>query len=293
MVNAVFLYLWIVAHAVTAAIVSLLALPMVVGMLRESGAVKVNYRQKEVVNMAGIIIILVWILLMAVAAVVPIAADMLNILIPQGFVISSDVAMPLTVLIIGAGFFGLVDDLLGTREHSGFKGHIGALFTGKLTTGALKAIGIPVVAVFASSLLSSGILEILGNALLIALCVNALNLLDLRPGRALKVYIPLQLFFIYAAGSVLGSSSAALAGIALVLIASDLKEEIMLGDTGSNILGGVLGFCLVATYGWNVKLPVIILLVLLQVLTEKYSITAVIERVPLLRAFDNLGRKAE
>jgi len=292
-VSAVLLYLWIIAHGVTAAIVSLVILPMVVGMLKESGAVKVNYRQKEVVNMAGILIILVWILLMAAAAIVPTAADMLGIFIPDGFVVSSDVAMPLTILILGAGLFGLVDDLLGTREYSGFRGHIGALFKGKLTTGALKAIGIPVVAVFASSLLSSEVLEIIGNALLIALCVNALNLLDLRPGRALKIYIPLQLFFIYAAGSAFGSSSAALAGIALVLIASDLKEEIMLGDTGSNILGGVLGFCLVATYGWNVKLPVIILLILLQVLTEKYSITAVVERVPILRGFDNLGRKAE
>lgn len=276
-----------------AAIISVVLLPPVIGMLRDSGAVKVNYRQKEVVNMAGILIILVWVLLMAVAAIVPMVADVLGIFIPEGFVVSSDVAMPITVLIFGAGFFGLIDDLLGNREQSGFKGHIGSLLKGKLTTGGLKAIGIPVVAIFASSMISAGVIEIIGNAILIALFVNTLNLLDLRPGRALKVYIPLQLFFIYAAGSVLGSSSAALAGIALVLIASDLKEEIMLGDTGSNILGGVLGFSLVTTYGWNVKLPVIIILVLLQVLTEKYSITAVIDRVPILRAFDNFGRRAE
>ncbi|MBE0448404.1 MAG: glycosyltransferase, partial [Actinobacteria bacterium] len=201
--------------------------------------------------------------------------------------------IPLTIIIIGVGFFGAIDDLLGSRESTGFKGHIGALLKGRLTTGALKAIGVPVIAILSSSLLSSNLLEIFGNAILIALFVNTLNLLDLKPGRALKFYIPLQLFLIYAVGSDLGPSSAALMGIALILLGPDLKEEIMLGDTGSNILGGILGFCMAATFDWDVKLPVIALLAILQALTEKYSISAIIERTPILEYLDNLGRRTD
>ncbi|HZD59564.1 MAG TPA: hypothetical protein VE439_03785 [Anaerolineae bacterium] len=287
------LYLWILAHAVTAAIISAIILPPLKQMLKDAGAVKANYQQREVVNMMGIIIILTWVSLIGVAALFSSVVDMLGLPVPQGFIISPDIAMPLTIIVIGAGLFGLIDDLLGSRESTGFRGHIGALFKGRLTTGALKAVGIPVVAILSSSLFSSGILEVLGNAILIALFVNALNLLDLRPGRALKFYIPLQLFFVYAAGSTLGSSSAALIGIALILLGPDLREEIMLGDTGANVLGGILGFCLVVTFGWNIKLPVIVLLILLQVLTEKYSISAIIERVPILKSLDDLGRRAD
>lgn len=288
-----FLYLWIFAHAITAAIVGLIALTPVKAMLTQAGVVKTNFRQREVVNVAGVLVIIVWVFLVALAITFSFVVNELNIFVPEGFVLAPDVSLPLTVIIIGAGLFGLIDDLLGNRESTGFKGHIGAIFRGKLTTGGLKAIGITAVAVLSVALLSSSLIEVIGNALLIALFVNTMNLLDLRPGRALKVYIPLQLFFVFASYSAFGTSSAALVGLAAVMLGPDLREEIMLGDTGSNILGGVLGFFTVATFDWNVKLPLIAVLLLLQLLTEKYSITAVIERVPVLRVLDNLGRKVE
>lgn len=223
----------------------------------------------------------------------PLLADRLGVYMPESFVLNPDVSVPLTLIIMGAGFFGLFDDLLGNREHSGFKGHIGAIFKGKLTTGALKAVGIPVVAVFAFSLISNGVLEIIGNAVLVALFVNTLNLLDLRPGRAIKVYIPLQLIFIILATGTLGSSAAALTGITIVLLIPDLREEIMLGDIGSNTLGGILGFCFAYAFDWDIKLPVIVLLILLQLLTERYSISAIVEQVAPLRVLDNLGRRVD
>jgi UDP-N-acetylmuramyl pentapeptide phosphotransferase/UDP-N-acetylglucosamine-1-phosphate transferase len=287
------MYIWITAHAITAAIISLLLLPPLKNMLKKSGAVKQNFRQREVINMTGLLVILVWLVLMALASLAPMIFRVLGFSILNSFVISPDVAMVFTLIIIGTGFFGLIDDLLGDRKHSGFRGHIGALFRGELTTGALKAIGIPVVAIIISAQFSPNIAEVLGNAILVALFVNALNLLDLRPGRALKVYIPLQLLFVFAMTEALGAAAAALAAIALVLIGPDLQEEIMLGDTGANILGGVLGLCFAVSYGWNIKIPIIILLLVLQVLTEKYSLSAIIERTPVLRAFDNLGRRAD
>ena len=42
--------------------------------------------------------------------------------------------------IFAASFIGFIDDMLGTRDVLGFKGHFKTLFNGRLTTGALKAI---------------------------------------------------------------------------------------------------------------------------------------------------------
>lgn len=287
------LYLWIFAHTITAIIVGLVALAPVRSMLMHAGVVKINFRQREVINAAGVLIIIVWIFLVTLAVVFSFVVNELNIFVPDGFVLAPDISLPLTAIIIGAGLFGLIDDLLGSRESTGFKGHIGSLFRGKLTTGGLKAVGITSVAVLSVSLLSSNLTEVIGNAILVALFVNTMNLLDLRPGRALKAYIPLQLFFVFASSSAFGTSSAALVGIAVVMLGPDLREEIMLGDTGSNILGGALGFFAASTFDWNAKLPLIAALLLLQILTEKYSISSVVERIPVLRMLDNLGRKVE
>ncbi|HEY3373878.1 MAG TPA: hypothetical protein VGK02_02300 [Candidatus Aquicultor sp.] len=289
----VLFYLWVILHAVTAAIISIVLLKPLKEMLRGAGAVKTNFRGVEVVNMLGLLIIVSWLFLMVIAVFASLLASQFGIVVPDGFIIGPEFAVMTSLLIIGAGFFGLIDDAFGNRESSGFKGHIGALVKGKLTTGGLKAIGIPATAVVVSSLLSGGIVNILGNAILISLFVNALNLLDLRPGRALKAYIPLQLLILFVGGSSLGTISAAMIGVALVLIAADLREEIMLGDTGSNILGAMIGFCAAAAFDWNVKLPLIVVLVLLQLLTEKYSISAIVERVGFLRALDNIGRRVE
>jgi hypothetical protein len=286
-------YLWILVHAISAAIVTLLVLQPLKSLLKDAGAVKLNFRDREVVNLMGVAIILVWLFLMSLVVVLTKGLDAIGWLAPPGFILSTEIGFPLTLIILGAGFFGLIDDLLGNRDSSGFKGHIGALLKGKLTTGALKALGIPIIAFFAMALLSGSLLETLGNAFLIALFVNTLNLLDLRPGRALKVYIPLQLLFIFMAVSSLGTVAAALAGIAFVLIGPDLKEEIMLGDTGSNVLGGALGFCFAAAFGWDVKIAAIIVLIALQLFAEKFSISVLIEKTPILRALDAVGRRAE
>jgi UDP-N-acetylmuramyl pentapeptide phosphotransferase/UDP-N-acetylglucosamine-1-phosphate transferase len=286
----VFLVLWTIAHFFTGAILAAVIGGALKRLLHDSGALKQNYRQRDVVNMMGLSFIMVWLVMMAMAAAFGFAQDIIGLMVPERFQFTPDMSMPLTILILGVGMFGLIDDLLGSRESTGFRGHIGQLLKGRLTTGALKALGIPTVAFFAIYQLSGGPLEAFGDALLIALFVNTLNLLDLRPGRALKVFIPLlAIFFLYAPSSY-GLAVAALLGVALVLLRADLKEEIMLGDVGSNVIGAVLGFSFVITFGWSVKLPLIIVFVALQILTERYSLTRIIENTPVLREFDRLGR---
>ena len=87
----------------------------------------------------------------------------------------------------GAGAFGGYDDLAGSGDRRGFRGHLGALARGEVTTGAIKIGGIGATGVAASGLLGGAPLDVAVNAGLIAGGANLLNLFDLRPGRAIKV----------------------------------------------------------------------------------------------------------
>ena len=95
-------------------------------------------------------------------------------------------------------FLGLIDDLLGTDGDRGFAGHLSALRTGRLTTGAMKLFGGGVVAIVLTAAPGevSG-RRLLADAALVALAANLGNLLDRAPGRTIKVgllaYVPIAL----------------------------------------------------------------------------------------------------
>jgi UDP-N-acetylmuramyl pentapeptide phosphotransferase/UDP-N-acetylglucosamine-1-phosphate transferase len=187
---------------------------------------------------------------------------------------------------------GLVDDLLG-GEDRGFRGHLTALAHGRLTTGAMKLFGGGVVAIVLTAAPGevSG-KRLLADAALVALAANLGNLLDRAPGRTIKVglvlYIPLAL----AAGtSPVGLAVASVVGAALGLLHADLGERLMLGDTGANLLGAVLGLTVVLETGRGVRDVVLIVLVLLNLASERVSFSSVIDATPGLRAFDRLGRR--
>jgi UDP-N-acetylmuramyl pentapeptide phosphotransferase/UDP-N-acetylglucosamine-1-phosphate transferase len=74
------------------------------------------------------------------------------------------------------------------------------------------------------------------------------------------------------------------------LLGDDLHEHLMLGDTGANVLGAVLGLAVVLDVGRGPRNVVLIGLVLLTLIAEAVSFSAVIARVPILRRFDMLGR---
>ena len=94
-----------------------------------------------------------------------------------------------------AGTFGLVDDLAEdtTSRTKGLRGHLGALAQGRVTTGALKILGISGVSLVAAAIGTrrtggafGHLVDVGVNGALMAGTANLLNLLDLRPGRALK-----------------------------------------------------------------------------------------------------------
>ncbi len=171
--------------------------------------------------------------------------------------------------VAGIALLGLVDDLRSGPER-GFRSHLGA---GR-TTGVLKAVGIPVLALAATRSLS--------GAALVSLSANGLNLLDTRPGRALKAFL--------AGAALLRGPTRSYVAVAVLLAPYDLREMTMLGDAGSNALGAVLGYGSVTRLTARGRRFAIASLVALTVLGETISLGDVLERTPVLSDLDRLGR---
>ena len=88
-----------------------------------------------------------------------------------------------------------------------------------------------------------------------------------------------------------GRSVTPYAGIAVMLAPYDLREMAMLGDTGSNALGAVLGLAAVPRLTGRSRLIAITALGGLTVLGEIRSLGALIESTPGLREADRAGRQ--
>ena len=161
---------------------------------------------------------------------------------------------------------GLADDLWSGEER-GFRGHLGR----RRTTGVLKLLGIPLVGLLATRRVS--------GALLVGLAANFLNQLDTRPGRALKAYL------------LAAPLAGAPVGAAVILAPYDLREMAMLGDSGANALGAMLGLSSVSTLTERGRWVAIGALAGLTALGETRSLGELIERTPLLRQVDALGRQ--
>lgn len=199
-------------------------------------------------------------------------------------------------LIFGMSFLGFVDDVLGSREVSGFRGHIAALLAGRPTTGSLKALFGGLLALACGTALHGASLRAVLAAAVIGLSANALNLLDVRPGRALKGYVALWVLAGAAGWSAPDPAAraalamaAALLGGAAALWKGDHRGRWMLGDAGANPLGASAGLVLAhAPLGW--QLAVLALLLSLHLYAERCSLSDLIDSVPLLSRLDGWGR---
>jgi UDP-GlcNAc:undecaprenyl-phosphate GlcNAc-1-phosphate transferase len=189
-----------------------------------------------------------------------------------------------------AGALGAYDDLAGSGDSRGFKGHLSALARGEVTTGAVKILGIGVAGLVAAALAGtrgrSTPADVLINGALIAGGANLLNLFDLRPGRAIKVGALAAL-----PGTLSGSAVvAAPLGAAVALLPEDLGERAMLGDAGANALGALLGLS-AARLPRPVRLGLLAGVTALNAASEVVSFTKVIQATPALRRLDQLGRR--
>jgi UDP-N-acetylmuramyl pentapeptide phosphotransferase/UDP-N-acetylglucosamine-1-phosphate transferase len=202
-----------------------------------------------------------------------------------------------------SGAVGLYDDVAGNRPEQkaakGFAGHLSALRDGRVTSGLVKIAGVGAAALAASAMLASGrdrrgeatpgrVADVLLGAGVIAGTANLLNLLDLRPGRALKASAMIGAPLALGRG---GGLAAGALGAGGALISDDLDEEIMLGDAGANALGALLGLALAARTGPAGRALALIVLGGLTAASERISFTQVIRDTPWLRTIDELGRR--
>lgn len=194
---------------------------------------------------------------------------------------------------LGFGLLGLIDDLAGGAGDRGFRGHLGALARGRVTTGVLKLIGggvLALVVVAPFEVEAPG--RLLADAALVALCANLANLFDRAPGRTVKAGLGAFVLLLLAV-----RSSEDLTGVAVVIGASlglfldDLHERLMLGDAGSNVLGAVLGLGVVAVCAPATRDLALIGVAALNLAGELVSFSKVIDAVPPLRAVDQAGRR--
>ena len=190
----------------------------------------------------------------------------------------------------GAAAFGCYDDLAGSGDRRGFRGHLGALAGGELTSGAVKIGGIGAAGLTASLLAGGQAPDIVINAGLAAGGANLLNLFDLRPGRAIKVALAAG-SLVAAAPATGGRAAAAPVGAAAALLPEDLGERAMLGDAGANALGAMLGTAAAIALPRPARIGVLAAVAGLTAASELVSFTKVIERTPPLRWLDMLGRR--
>jgi UDP-GlcNAc:undecaprenyl-phosphate/decaprenyl-phosphate GlcNAc-1-phosphate transferase len=185
---------------------------------------------------------------------------------------------------------GLVDDLLPSGPR-GIREHLRALAAGRVSTGIVELVVVAGAAAVTVAAVPgrTGLARVAG-ALLIAASANVCNGLDVRPGRAIKFFLPVALVVLatpwpaqpFLPGVALG---------ALLLLPWDAGERAMLGDAGANLLGFTAGLGLFhLVHGWAL-LAAALLAVALNVLADTVTLTRLIEIVPPLRWYDAMGRR--
>jgi hypothetical protein len=203
------------------------------------------------------------------------------------------------VAVAAAAGAGLVDDLRGGAQAKGLKGHRRALAHGQVTTGAVKiaVIGLGALAgavVGAAGARGGGsrgaaVGRVLVDGALTAGTANLVNLLDLRPGRALKAVLTAAGPLVAGGGPGVAVAAAA-AGAGAASLPSDLGERTMLGDTGANALGAAVGYAAGRRLGPVGRLVALGAVVAATLASERVSFSAVIAGNPLLRRLDALGQ---
>ena len=263
--------------------------PPALRALSEGQLVDENYRGERLPFPAGTIIVAA-----AALALIPLAA--LEQLADVD-VLRAELTW-IAVYVLGVAFLGLLDDILSGGlgasgpEPRGWRGHGAAVLGGGLSTGAVKAagsLGLALLALSERGYQNDG-RYLLAVAVLV-LATNLFNLLDLRPGRSVKA------FALLGAGLALATWDAEplaalglFAGPVLVVGVFDLRERALLGDTGSNLIGALAGLWLVLSLSATGQAIALVAMLGATVYGEFRSISSLIERTPLLRHLDSLGR---
>ncbi|MCL5283948.1 MAG: hypothetical protein M1330_04465 [Armatimonadetes bacterium] len=250
-------------------------------LLMRMGLYHPNFKGAVVPNSYGILIA-IWLLL----AILGTAAVVKGV---------SFGAAPI-VLLIGFAVLGAPMTSGGDRRIGGIRGHSTAFWQrGHFTTGLVKMIGGGALAIGVVywSWPSESVISIIRDAAVIAMMANAFNLLDVRPGRATACGLALGGVGLLVTLFIVKSGSAGTVYLLVLLEAAyfaeylmDSRAEVMLGDSGSNLLGAMLGWGLIGLAPPTFRWIAFWLLISFHLFTEKWSLSEVIDRQPILRWLD-------
>lgn len=201
----------------------------------------------------------------------------------------------LLVIVLSFAVPGFLDDLFGAHGAGGFGGHLKALFRERrVTTGLVKALAGVAGSMAGVALLdrSSDLLSphTIAGAAVVALMANFINLLDLRPGRAGWTSLALWATAVSASREP-RSALLMLTGPAflceLALLPADSRGRWIMGDSGSNLLGALIGFVIVVGMPPWARWVALGALIVVHVYAERRSISRTIEASPALRWLDS------
>ena len=289
----------LVAAIVLCDLVPFVAIAMLFPQLRKFAPTQANYHGRQVLSGLGI----VWFVWLTCVWMGSVIFDAVGQAQPSWMI----VIMQAFPLLSGTCAFGLFDDWVGDNYSRGFKGHFRELRHGHLTTGMLKCIGIGLLSLFTAISLYNpsdplAILRVICMALTIALFANLMNLFDLRPLRASKIYVVcvvICMITLLVSGRVefgwLSTLCTLLAclGPLFATWKFDAGEIAMLGDAGANTMGALVGFILSLTLPVWILIPLVVVLLAVNLLSERFSFSKIISHVPVLVRIDNAWRPKE
>jgi UDP-GlcNAc:undecaprenyl-phosphate/decaprenyl-phosphate GlcNAc-1-phosphate transferase len=247
-------------------------------LLKDAGCNMKNYRGKEVIFSMGI-------------AFLPIiiSSTALSLLMNRNQLYNY---VSYLFAVFAIGFIGLMDDLIGKKNIKGLKNHIVSFLRGRLTTGFIKAFIGFTISIIISFGISDDNIDFILNIFNIALFTNALNIMDLRPGRCTKIFLIISLAIIFTnlKDAILLLPLIIMLVSAIVYIPYDLNELCLLGDTGSNVFGITLGYFSSLVFESTSKTFIFLVLITINLAAEKVSITEIISNNKILNYLDSLGR---
>jgi UDP-GlcNAc:undecaprenyl-phosphate/decaprenyl-phosphate GlcNAc-1-phosphate transferase len=265
---------------VVATVTALVLAPALRASLAEGGFVRENYRGEQLPFPFGVAV-----LAAAAVALVPLAL----VYAATDEALSQDTPSVVLTFVLGVAALGLADDALSGASR-GWRGHGAAVMKGSFSTGALKAAGTLGLALWVTSGERSFTDQLLATGVLV-LATNLFNLLDLRPGRSVKAFVLLGIALMVGEGELHTFESLGLfIGPLLVVGAFDLREQAMLGDTGSNLTGALAGLWLVLVLGTTGQIVALVVLALITAYGEFRSISEFVDRTPGLSHLDSIGR---
>ncbi|HOO56367.1 MAG TPA: hypothetical protein PLN69_06065 [bacterium] len=208
------------------------------------------------------------------------------------------------LLCCGFGMLGLLDDIVQTREAGGFRGHLSRVGgTHEVSTALIKAAFGLLLSLLVAMIYwwEEGAFMAIVDGLIVALSANAINLLDVRPGRAVKGFLAATGFIVFGslAGAYMGFDVKIFPVTWVIMVPFmvwavnfaliDFKCLGMMGDAGSNVLGAMMGLLVVWELSITIRWVVLALLIAFHLMCEIVSFTEIIEKVRVLKWMDRLG----